>query len=186
MDRIKVFGIGFHKTGTKTLAACMRALGYRHMSLNRQAFLQYKMGELCAVFDTIRQHDSFDDWPWPLLYQELWHQFPGSKFVLTTRINEFRWFESLSLHVRQRGSAPNGFNFRSYIYGYDNPDQNPAHHIATYLAHNQAVRSFFSDKPGALLEVCWECGDGWQQLCDFLGVGVPALPFPHENSAFAG
>jgi hypothetical protein len=28
----------------------------------------------------------------------------------------------------------------------------------------------------------WEAAHGWEPLCKFLGVPVPATPFPRENS----
>jgi hypothetical protein len=29
----------------------------------------------------------------------------------------------------------------------------------------------------------WEAGDGWEPLCDFLGLPVPAASFPRLNDA---
>jgi len=34
--------------------------------------------------------------------------------------------------------------------------------------------------PTRLIE--WRPGDGWEPICRALGVSVPRLPFPHENS----
>jgi len=31
-----VIGVGFHKTGTKTLASCLETLGFRNLSLDRE------------------------------------------------------------------------------------------------------------------------------------------------------
>jgi hypothetical protein len=177
----KVIGIGFHKTGTKTLAECLRILGYRHQSLNRELFLELLAGNLEDVLTHMEAFDSFEDWPWPLLYREAFARFPEARFVLTRRCDAEIWFESLAAHVRRMGEG--GFKFRRFIYGYDHPWENRDHHIATYLAHNAAVRSFFADKGGRLLEVCWETGDGWRELCEFLGQPIRDLPFPHSNQA---
>ena len=181
MKRTKVFGIGFHKTGTKTLGACLTRLGYDHHSLDQAAFRDYLEGDLDGVVKRVAAHDSFEDWPWPLLYRELDEQFPGSRFILTTRRDENAWFESLSAHVKRLPAG--GFSYRKYIYGFDNPDKDPVHHIATYLAHNRSVREYFSERPQQLLELCWERGDGWPVLCEFLGYSIPDEPFPHKNRA---
>lgn len=34
--------------------------------------------------------------------------------------------------------------------------------------------------PERLVE--WQPGDGWEPICGALGVPIPNLPFPHENS----
>jgi hypothetical protein len=31
--------------------------------------------------------------------------------------------------------------------------------------------------------VCWEAGDGWQELCEHLGLAIPQLAFLHANSS---
>jgi hypothetical protein len=50
--------------------------------------------------------------------------------------------------------------------------------MAAYEAHNAAVRAAIpADR---LLE--WQPGDGWEPLCERLGVAVPAEPFPKTNS----
>jgi hypothetical protein len=46
------------------------------------------------------------------------------------------------------------------------------------------VRQFFADKPaGKLLELAICEGEGWEKLCPFLDVPVPAVPFPVKNTA---
>ncbi len=181
MQKNKVIGVGFHKTGTSTLGHCLQLLGYQHISHSREAFLLYQASETSAILTLMAYFDSFEDWPWPLLYREIYARFPESKFILTTRANEERWFASLANHVRR--GAGEEFKYRKYIYGYENPEDNNQAHIETYLHHNRAVREFFADKAGALLEVCWETGDGWHELCSFLGVEIPNIPFPHSNQA---
>jgi hypothetical protein len=50
-----------------------------------------------------------------------------------------------------------------------------------YLSHIQEIRDYFKDRPDDLLEICWENGDGWEKLANFLGKPVPQEPFPHRN-----
>lgn len=175
----KVIGVGFHKTGTTTLGQALQLLGYNHISYSREAFLLYHASEISAVLTLMDYFDSFDDWPWPLLYQEIYERFPESKFILTKRSNEERWFASLAKHVSRGPNEP--FKFRTYIYGYDHPEENKQAHIEKYVQHNQAVRAFFADKKASFLEVCWEKGDGWDEICSFLDLPLPNLPFPHSN-----
>lgn len=175
----KVIGLGFHKTGTKTLGACLETLGFRHRSLDREAFETWLAGDLDAVLGMMDAADSFEDWPWPFLYREARERFPGARFVLTTRRDEATWLESLARHVERHGRT--SYNYRRHIYGVDDPRADPQRFLEVYRAHHAAVRAFFADEPGRLLEICWENGDGWERLCGFLGMPVPDAPFPHRN-----
>lgn len=175
----KVIGIGFHKTGTTTLGDCLRILGYKHISASRKAFIAYHHHNLEKVLKMMEKYDSFEDWPWPFIYKEAYERFPESKFILTRRINEDVWFNSLNKHVVS--GAGEGFHYRKYIYGYDKPSDNSEFHKQKYIEHIKNVRDFFSDKRERFIEVSWEEGDSWEQLCSFLGHKVPNIPFPHSN-----
>ncbi|RUZ74670.1 sulfotransferase family protein, partial [Mesorhizobium sp. M7A.F.Ca.CA.001.14.1.1] len=52
------------------------------------------------------------------------------------------------------------------------------HAIEVLEAHNAEVISAF---PPSRLLVC-KVADGWPNLCAFLGVPIPAEPFPHSNT----
>jgi len=176
---VKVIGIGFHKTGTKTLGACLQTLGFRPRSLDREAFALWRLGEIGAVLEMMEQADSFEDWPWPFLYREARERFPNARFILTTRRNEAEWLESLTAHVARHGAT--SFNYRKYIYGVDDPQVHQERFLEVYRAHNAAVRRFFAAEPDRLLEICWENGHGWERLCSFLGLPVPDTLLPHIN-----
>jgi hypothetical protein len=50
--------------------------------------------------------------------------------------------------------------------------------IKAFQQHNEAVRT--EAPPAQLLE--WQPGDGWEPICDRLGLPVPAEPFPVTNT----
>ena len=168
---MKVVGIGYPRTGTKTLGACFRALGFRNASWSGPVYEQFEPGNLDVVMKHAERFDSFEDLPWCSLFHEFDRWFPGSKFILTVRKNERAWFESFRKHnVR--------LNNKIFI-----PSKGPTFEktIAIYRDHNASVRAHFRDRPEDLLELCWEQADGWNELCAFLGKPVPALPLPHVN-----
>jgi hypothetical protein len=70
---------------------------------------------------------------------------------------------------------------RRILYGLPFPDVTPEDLIERYTRHNQEVMDYFQDRPQSLLVVDWENGDGWQELCGFLGREIPREPFPHAN-----
>lgn len=174
--RMKVAGIGLNKTGTCTLGACFRHWGLRHMSCSREAVELWRNREFPALMAWVAEYDSFEDWPWPLLYREIDQAFPGTKFILTRRKNSETWFRSLCRHAER---SP--VDLRKKIYGHEMPHEHKAEHIAFYESHLAAVREYFRDRPGDLLEICWEEGDGWEELATFLGLEKPDIALPHEN-----
>jgi hypothetical protein len=147
------------------------------MSCNKQAFQQWLDGDIDGLMQWIEEYDSFEDWPWPLLYREIDNRYPGAKFLLTRRRDSDAWFRSLCRHARRTGPT----EIRKHVYGYEMPHGHRDEHVRIYEDHLRSVRSYFSNRPGDLLEVCWEEGDGWAELSAFLGLEEPAISFPHEN-----
>ena len=72
---------------------------------------------------------------------------------------------------------------RLLAYGYSYPHGLEKYHLEFYENHNFSVRRFFRkhNAEHLLLEISWDSGDGWEELCHFLHEPVPSLPLPHEN-----
>jgi hypothetical protein len=177
----KVFGIGLNKTGTKTLGACLRHFGFNHMSCRRDLLEAFRTNRWDEVFAVTDQYDSFEDWPYPLMYRELLQRY-GSKaaFILTTRDTPEIWLESLKTHSLQ--SNPDR-HCRLMAYGYNYPHGYEHEHIEFYDVHNRSVVRHFAERGASsqLLTICWEQGHGWKELCHFLQVAEPETAFPHAN-----
>ena len=175
----KIFGIGTLRTGTTSLGSAMEILGYKHTHAKRNALLRHvKANNLTRVFRWVDQHDSFEDWPWPLIYRELDERYRNSRFILTVRRDDESWLKSIVKYSAFIGPSPG----REMFFGYSMPTGHEAEYVARYREHNQRVRDYFKGRPGKLLVVCWENGDEWQKLCKFLGVRVPHSPFPRRNT----
>lgn len=174
---MKVVGIGLNKTGTTTLGVCLRQWGFRHASWNRQAFDLWMHSRHRELLDWVADYDSFEDYPWLLLYAEIDQRFPGSKFILTRRESAERWYKSICAHSKWTG--PHDVN--RLVYGHALPYGHEADHVDFYQRYIDTVRAYFDTRPGDLLEVCWEEGDGWNELAGFLGREAPNQPFPHAN-----
>jgi len=178
----KIFGIGLNKTGTTSLGKVLDILGYNnHTSYNLKLIEDWKSNNFDEIIKVACNNNNFEDWPWPLLYRELYFKFPNSKFILTTRLNSEIWFKSLEKHAQITGPTP----ARKLIYGYYLPINNKAEHISFYNDHNREVHDFFSGKEkNRFLPVCWENGDSWEKICNFLNRPIPKnVPFPHLNKA---
>lgn len=178
--RPKVIGVGLNKTGTKTLKRYLLLWGFRHRTYDLDAFRLYRAGKTKELLQSMEQSDSFEDWPWPLMYREIDERFPDAKFVLTTRKTPDVWFRSLCNMAVRMGPLK---DFEKHIYGYAMPQGRRDEHVRIYEAHNQAVIEHFSDRPGKLLEICWEKGDGIEEVADFLGLETPDVPPVHANKS---
>ncbi len=175
----KVFGIGLNKTGTKTLGACLHYFGFKHLTYHIDDLRAFSQGNLPLLLDKITHYDSCEDWPWALMFDVLDKHFPNSQFILTKRQSPEIWFESLCRHADRTGPT----EARRLVYGYEMPHHYRQYHIDFYNVHNKRVLDYFQNRPGQLLEVCWETGDGWHSLCEFLNQPHPQIPFPHLNKS---
>lgn len=183
----KIFGIGWAKTGTTTLGTCFEILGYDHQPQDLKLVADVGRGDLSRIFDRVRHKDTFEDWPWLLLYRELDRAFPGSRFVLTRR-NSDQWVKSYRNMLANQGDATEEMNeIRRILYGLPFPNVTEAQLIERYERHNAEVLEYFRDRPDDLLVVDWAAGAGWPELCGFLGKPIPGKPFPHANKGkYAG
>jgi hypothetical protein len=179
--RAKVFGIGWAKTGTTTLGRCFEILGYNHQSQNLSLVPQIVRGDFAKTLRIAAAKESFEDWPWPLVYREMDAAFPGSRFVLTTRAPE-RWLASYrAMLAAENPPTPEVRAIRCQLFGLNPKTASDEELVARFLAHNGEVLKYFKDRPGDLLVVDWESGDSWEKLCEFLNALLPNAPFPHLN-----
>lgn len=174
---MKVFGIGFQRTGTTTLKECLQHLGFSHKGYDPDLLEKVHQGELEDVRRVADQYESFEDWPWPLLFRDLDAWYSEATFILTYRKDPETWLKSVKRHARLTGPTRG----RQIVYGHARVEGYEETYLERYTQHNQAVREYFADRPDDLLEVCWETGSGWEDLCNFLDREVPDRPLPHTS-----
>ena len=183
-DKRKVFCIGLGKTGTTTFKHCSRILRLRHktgpivlglagLSLGHTAKRQAEE----RLIGVAQHYDAFGDYPWPYLYETLSAAFPNALFVMTRRSSVEKWYISLCRHYDRTGPT----EAKRLAYGYYSPYDNPHAHKQLYEEHLASARDYFCGS-NHYKEFCWENGDGWPELCNFLEMPQPELPFPHANA----
>ena len=134
-----------------------------------------------AVFDGF---SSTVDFPTNKYWRELTAYYPDAKVILSIRDAD-SWFDSLQRSVMSPEARAKS-------------EQSPMIPILTkmlldYPSERLEDREFMLDHyrtwnadvisalpPERLL--VWQLGDGWEPLCAFLDVPVPAEPYPHINS----
>ena len=126
-------------------------------------------------------------------FETLYGLYPNAVFVCTTRPLE-SWADSVRRHrLRIRGTdTPRDFDLIAAQEGADSPltSRLPIHDAiwrhpdlpSVHAAWEQRVTDFFHGKPDAkLLRFSLFDGDGWPELCGFLGCEAPGEAFPHAN-----
>ena len=177
----KIFGIGWAKTGTTTLGECFKILGFNHQSKDFELVKDVGKGHLSRIMALAEKKDTFEDWPWIILYKELDNAFPDSRFVLTKRKPE-KWIRSYKNMLVRQGDASEELNeIRRILYGLPFPHVSESQLIERYVKHNTEVESYFRDRSKDLLIVDWEEVSGWKALCEFVEKDIPSEPFPHAN-----
>ena len=167
----RIFGIGLNKTATTTLHEALTILGFR--SLHWKATPDDEPADY-AVFRAqeeglplltyIAEYDAYSD-IWPLIhnFDVLDEQYPGSRFVLTTRdLNA--WLDSRTRHMeRNHTGAEREVDHDAWRRGFKR--------------HHRRVREHFADRSD-LLVVDFTRDPSWENLCEFLDRPVPDAPFP--------
>jgi tetratricopeptide (TPR) repeat protein len=186
--RQKIFGIGLSKTGTTSLASALAILGFSTLH-----YLNPLTGMLISD-DDVDFFDAATDTPVCVNLEKYFYMYPNSKFIYTTRPIEL-WQASLATHLARTWGVSNFQTIKNLIVRRDTFNFgarfaethmtlyfNHADYYSAYHAHDRRVRSFFHDKPKErFLEFDIFGGDGWPQLCSFLGCPIPSQPFPWDN-----
>ena len=205
---LRVIGAGFGRTGTESLKAALEELGFGpcdHMFELLKATWRVphlealERGEAADLDALFAGFGSAVDFPFAKYYRELMVAYPEAKVILTVRDPD-SWYESARKTIL-RGLPPgallvartlgivskNARGFpRAWAYVkeaiFDNLFEGKAGDrefmIARYSRWNEEVQKTV---PAERLLV-FEVKDGYQPLCDFLGVDVPDKPFPHTNA----
>jgi len=180
----RVFCIGLSKTGTTSLTAALKTLGYRakHFPIR---MIRYHDGVLSFDRSIAARYDALSDLPIARFYRELDRAFPGSKFILTVRqIDD--WLDSCRRHVwpGQLIRADTWFN-RLHRDMYDAIDYDEQRFRNAYIRHVDDVHTYFEGREDDLLEFNVADGDSWPTLCTFLGKKRPDEPFPKQDCLYS-
>lgn len=200
----KIFVIGLPKTGTTSIQAALSILGYRcrHNPMDFRA--QAMRG--CYRFDPVEDWDALSNFG-EHFYPQLDLEYPGSRFILTTREKE-SWLDSVerqfskfdglgpsqslryrdvffSRHLLMRAVAyflghyfePRLAHVRLDIFGSYLFHRHLYSRV--YDLHLAAAREYFQDRQADFLEFHVETDAGWDKLCDFLGCAAADEDFPH-------
>lgn len=179
----KIFGVGLSRTGTLSLAVALTRLGFETRHFPDDPTTQRELKAGYYRLSLLSGVDALLDIPVAPFYAQLDRAFPGSRFILSTRDTD-AWLKSVENHFRMfvdhRRNAFDDFVFAA-VYG--SLEFSPERFAWVKERHEANVRSYFADRPRDLLVIDVSDGNGWNPLCDFLGLAAPDEPFPHVNEA---
>jgi hypothetical protein len=186
VERPKVFGIGLNKTGTISLHEALETLGFRSLHWGgpevKHAVLR-ALSENRPLVDDLGPYDAYSDIePLSQNFDVLHAQYPGARFVLTTRDVE-SWVDSRRRHVeRNLRRQEQGLYHGNFV------EVDEAAWREEHRRHHERVLTFFGARPGDLLVMSIVEGDGYEVLCPFLGVERPEAEFPwrHRDASADG
>jgi hypothetical protein len=190
---LKVIGAGLGRTGTMSLKFALEHIGFgpcyhmiefmAHIPEHLPKWIDVIDGrpDWNAVFDG---YASTVDYPGCTYWRELVARWPEAKVILTTRDPD-SWFESANetvLSTRMRAMLANTpiERFMNAAVNQDFGDgiEDRAFMTDYFRRWNETV---IAEVPADRLLV-FQARDGWQPLCDFLGVPLPAQPYPRVNT----
>jgi hypothetical protein len=204
---MELIGAGLPRTGTLTQKVALEMLGVEPCfhwvdilaDLDNQ--VPQWQGALEGKVDPAGLLDGYRstvDWPGGYFYRQLADAYPDAKVLLSVRdpdrwepsfretIVDMCYGESL-IRLMSSARAQVDPRWRRYLDFVNDmfwsergtfPDgHSPEALKEGFVAHNEAVKQIV---PAERLLV-WEVTEGWEPLCEFLGVDVPDEPLPHAN-----
>ena len=177
----KIFGIGLSRTGTMSLTAALIELGIRATHFPEDKATQDELRRGHYHLSALNEVRALTDIPVAPYYAQLDRAFPASKFILTTRPTE-TWLRSMEKHFEfwiEHNRDPFTDFVLASTYGVLHFQPDRMRYVKE--SHEAGVRSYFAGQPHKLLVFDASAGDGWDELCRFLGRPIPEGPYPHVN-----
>lgn len=207
---VKVIGAGYGRTGTLSMKVALETLGFGKCYHMAELFKDTDkvfhwenaaQGKPVAWQELLTNYQSIVDFPGCIYYRELLQTYPDAKVVLTVRDPE-KWFASASSTIFSVKPSPGQMlsllvklpfsrrarNFLRILKANDKgifqnvfqgKQMHKDHAIAAFQRNIEEVKKHV---PAEKLLV-YNVSQGWEPLCQFLGVAIPSTPFPKVNTS---
>jgi len=193
---MKVVGAGLGRTGTASLKKALEHLlgGTCHHMFEVDSAEQARGWHAAAEgnppdwHEFLADYTALVDWPGASFWPELSEAFPDALVLLSLRPLD-EWWESVNATIFRPSTPPTEDPdggalarqemWKSIIrnrFQADTTDRESS--IEAAAAHNQAV----IDTVPAERLLIYTPGDGWEPICNALGLPVPDIDYPHTNS----
>jgi hypothetical protein len=191
---LKVVGAGVGRTGTHSLKNALETLlgGTCHHMIEVIMVSPEQIPTWTAAIDgkqidwnkLMEPYTAQVDWPGASFWPELSAANPDALVLLSTRDPE-AWYKSCTntIFAGIRDMAADGMDWMAAVLRllaerFSDKLEDKDAMIEAFEKHNAAVRA--GVPKARLLE--WTPGDGWEPICERLGLAVPDEPFPKVNT----
>ncbi|MFZ1990209.1 MAG: sulfotransferase family protein [Alphaproteobacteria bacterium] len=189
---LKLIGAGLGRTGTMSLKVALEQIGYGPCYHMAEVMANPKATSLWvtaangkpdweAIF---KGYVATVDYPGCSFWRELSVAYPAAKVLLSLRDPD-KWFESTQetifsdkISTMLKQSPMKEFFEKTVWKEFGSRISERKFMVEAFKRHNEEVQRTI---PKERLLV-FEASQGWEPLCKFLGVPVPATPFPRTNS----
>jgi hypothetical protein len=188
---LKIVGTGLGRTGTMSLKRALEQLGFGPCHHMVEVFqhpdsvpLWIEAGKGKPDWDAIfKDFSSMVDYPGCKFWRELTAYYPDA-YVLHSVRDPNEWFDSTQATIFSPSSpawtAPPPMNefFAMLFKDFGDKISDRDFMVAYFKRHTEeVVRTIPKNRL-----LVYEAGAGWAPLCKFLGVPIPADPFPQINT----
>jgi hypothetical protein len=189
---LKVIGAGLGRTGTLSLKLALEQIGFGPCHHMAEVMLHLESVPLWTQaadgnpnWDAIyKDYAATVDYPGCAFWRQLTDFYPQAKVLLSVRDAD-QWFESTQATIfsadsinRLSGTPMRPFIEKTVWAKFGDRIHDRDFMIDMFRKHNAEVESTTS-KDRLLV---YDVNQGWEPLCKFLDVPVPATPFPRRNS----
>ena len=193
---LSVIGSGLGRTGTLSLKLALDKLGvgpcYHMVELwKNQGHLKFWFEALEKESDwdfVFKGYESTVDWPSTHYWQELFDLNPNAKVIHTVRDPE-SWYKSVMNTIYPSitrvdtpdadGVSFHGMTNRMILEEtFHGKILDKEYALDIFQKHTEKVKEIV---PAEQLLI-YDLSEGWEPLCEFLGVDIPQEEFPRSNS----
>jgi hypothetical protein len=188
---LRIVGSGLGRTGTLSLKRALEMLGFGPCHHMMEVFprpesvpLWIEAGKGRPDWEAIfKDFSSMVDYPGCAFWRELAAYYPNAKVLHSVRDPD-KWFDSTQATIfsplSPAHNAPPPLNefFAMLFEDFGDKIHDRDFMVAYFKRHTEeVVRTIPKERL-----LVYETGQGWEPLCKFLGVPVPAEPFPLVNT----
>lgn len=191
---LKIIGTGFGRTGTTSLKIALEMLGFTRCYHMHEVFAHpdhvphwaaAARGECVDWAQLFDGYQATVDWPAAAVWRDIAAAFPDARFLHTQR-DDAAWLKSFARTIRPTlqgpPSGPPGWHAMARALIDDGVFAGACGDDAACLeAYRRQGNTVRAEIPADRLLV-FDPTLGWDPLCAFLGVDVPAVAYPHLNT----
>ncbi len=190
---LRVVGAGLGRTGTHSLKIALEQLldgpCYHMLEVfgrpdDIPVWHRAVDGEMPDWSEFLSEYRAAVDWPAGAFWREIWAANPDAVVLLSSRDSDGWWksahntiFNIGELDI-PAGGAQKAMALDMLAKRFTPGWQDETEAKRAFDAHNADVRATV---PADRL-IDYRPGDGWQPICEKLGLPVPDAPFPHVNT----